>query len=297
MSPAGSSLAELISKHAIALVFTTFVLLLVATVVVLVIGRVFWRRRAALWSLVGRGLRRIGRIGFVAGLRRRFPRVFGALGRLTPESFLEVYLLGGLLVSVGVLLFAALAEDIARPSSLVAFDTQLAAALQSIWTPRVVLAFGRLTVLGSGDALAVIAVGVGLILLLRKEHSLLIGWVVATLGAGVLTYSLKAIFQRMRPEYAHISGWSFPSGHSLGSFIAYGMLAYILSHYLPRWPARITAAGLLLLVLYIGFSRLYLGVHYFSDVIAGYSAAMVWLAVCISGTEIARMRERARRSA
>jgi undecaprenyl-diphosphatase len=297
LSPGGSSLTELISQHVIALVFTSFLLLLGTVVLILVIGRLFWKRRSVVWSLVAKGVSRIGRIGIVVRVRKRFPGVFGFLGRLTPQAFLEIYLLAGLLVSVGIVFFAALAEEITEKSSLVAFDHQLAAALQNTWTPRFVLAFSRVTALGGGYSLAVIAVGVALILFLRKERSLLIGWIVATLGASVLTTVLKAIFQRMRPEYAHMSTWSFPSGHSMGSFVTYGMLTYILSRYLPSWAAGIIGAGLLLLVLFIGFSRLYLGVHFFSDVIAGYSVAMVWLAVCISGTQIARHREKARRPA
>lgn len=279
----------------IALVFASFLLLLGAVVLVLVTGRMFWKRRSVAWSLVAKGVSRIGRIGIVVRLRRRFPGVFGFLGRLTPQAFLEIYLLAGLLVSVGIVFFAALAEEVAEKSSLVAFDHQLAAALQNTWTPRFVLAFSRVTALGGGYSLAVIGAGVALILVLRKERSLLLGWVVATLGASVLTTVLKEIFQRVRPEYAHMSSWSFPSGHSMGSFVTYGMLTYILSRYLPAWAAWVIGAGLLLLVLFIGFSRLYLGVHYFSDVMAGYSVAMVWLAACISGTEIARLREKSRR--
>lgn len=265
MPSAGTTLTDLISRHAIALVFTTFLVLLLAVVVLLVIARIVWRR---------------GKVRF--------------LSHLSTTGFLQAYLVAGLLVSLGVLFFASLAEEIGEKSSLLAFDTHLASALQNAWTARTVMVFGRLTVLGGGATLATIAIGVGVILLLRKERRLLIAWIAATLGAGVLTWGLKAIFQRVRPEYAHISGWSFPSGHSLGSFVTYGMLAYVLSRFLPRWPSRIIGAALLLLVLFIGFSRLYLGVHYFSDVLAGYSAAMIWLAVCISGSEIVRMREHAR---
>ncbi len=112
----------------IALVFASFLLLLGAVVLVLATGRLFWKRRAAMWSLVGKGISRIGRIGIVVRLRKRFPGVFGFLGRLTPQAFLEIYLLAGLLVSMGIVFFAALAEEVTEKSSLVAFDHQLAAA-------------------------------------------------------------------------------------------------------------------------------------------------------------------------
>ncbi|HKO15135.1 MAG TPA: phosphatase PAP2 family protein [Gemmatimonadaceae bacterium] len=104
-------------------------------------------------------------------------------------------------------------------------------------------------------------------------------------------------FQRPRPpgaaRFLHGASFSFPSGHALGSVIGFGMLAYLLAGF---WsPARrhrfLVAATADLLVLAIGLSRLYLVVHYLSDVIAGYAAGLVWLAACITGVEIA-LRQR-----
>ena len=87
-------------------------------------------------------------------------------------------------------------------------------------------------------------------------------------------------------------GWSFPSGHAMGSLVAYGMLAYLLLRetHLGRHQRMLVIISAALLVLLIGLSRLYLGVHYFSDVIGGYAAGVVWLAACISGLEIVRRR-------
>jgi len=99
---------------------------------------------------------------------------------------------------------------------------------------------------------------------------------------------------RPRPPTAldflsHLS-WSFPSGHSMGSLIAYGMVAYLVV--LALMPRRGLQAGVVaaatLLVLSIGLSRMYLGVHYFSDVMGGFAAGVLWLSACISGLEVAR---------
>jgi membrane-associated phospholipid phosphatase len=79
----------------------------------------------------------------------------------------------------------------------------------------------------------------------------------------------------------------------MGSLVAYGMLAYLLVrevHGRRRRLAVIACATLLILL--IGLSRMYLGVHYFSDVIGGYAAGVVWLAACISGLEVVRRRPR-----
>jgi membrane-associated phospholipid phosphatase len=85
------------------------------------------------------------------------------------------------------------------------------------------------------------------------------------------------------------TSYSFPSGHAMESFVAYGMLAYLAVLWLRTWEARVAViCGAALLVVLIGFSRMYLGVHYFSDVIAGYAAGGVWLSALITGAETMR---------
>jgi len=105
---------------------------------------------------------------------------------------------------------------------------------------------------------------------------------------------LKLVIRRPRPPGAaallqHFS-WSFPSGHAMASLIGYGMLAYVLTLlWIHRRSAQIAVVlGAALLIIAIGFSRLYLGVHYFSDVVGGYAAGVLWLSACISGLEVAR---------
>lgn len=283
--------ADLLGRHALALVLVTFGAVLLVTVLALGLGRWSWRHRTRVWSLVARPYRRVARRPAVRRLARRHPRLFGFLRHFTVTEFLEAYLLGGLLVSLGVMGFVALAQRVGRPDLLVRFDHDLATALHQAWSPGTLGLLGLVTTLGSGPALSTIGVGVTLILALRRRTSLVSGWVLALVGAGLLNLALKAIFQRLRPEYADVGGWSFPSGHAMGSLVTYGMLAYLAHVHLPRWPARLVAAGLLLLVLLIGVSRLYLGEHYLSDVVAGYAAAAVWLAACVTGVEIARRRD------
>jgi undecaprenyl-diphosphatase len=119
--------------------------------------------------------------------------------------------------------------------------------------------------------------------------------VAAFLGGGLLDGVLKQIFRRPRPAWdapiAVSGGFSFPSGHAMVSLVAYGMLAYLVWLQLEHQRARVALVGCtLVLVLLIGLSRMYLGVHYFSDVIAGYAAGAVWLAACITGLEVVRRR-------
>jgi undecaprenyl-diphosphatase len=116
----------------------------------------------------------------------------------------------------------------------------------------------------------------------RQREAVL--FAVAVVGSEVMNETLKIIFQRQRPEayfgYPLPPTYSFPSGHSFVSYSFYLALAEILAA--PDWPrfrkiALWTAAALL--ILWIGLSRVYLGVHYPTDVIGGYTAAVAWTAI------------------
>ncbi|HJQ28783.1 MAG TPA: phosphatase PAP2 family protein [Rubrobacter sp.] len=109
---------------------------------------------------------------------------------------------------------------------------------------------------------------------------------VSTAGSILLTTILKAVFERARPELFdsgyHASYYSFPSGHATIAVGFYGMLTLILAYRLrgfARWAVLLFGV---LVVLLIGFSRLYLGVHFPTDVLAGYLSALLWL-VCVGG--------------
>jgi undecaprenyl-diphosphatase len=118
--------------------------------------------------------------------------------------------------------------------------------------------------------------------------------VIALAGNGLLNQTLKQIFGRVRPLDPEGSvlaqGFSFPSGHSAGAVVAYGMLAYLALRLLPaRWhlSALLTAVALIFTV---GASRLFLRVHFASDVIAGFASGTAWLALCITSIELIRWR-------
>jgi undecaprenyl-diphosphatase len=204
-----------------------------------------------------------------------------------------------LLVTLAAMLgFGGLADQVVDREELTEFDQQLAISLHHNGTVDQIGIFKAITHFGDYRTLACVGLAVSLILLFSRRWLLLIGWVVALTGSGFLNAMLKALFHRGRPVFANPwltePGWSFPSGHAMGSLIAYGMLAYIL---IVAWrvPFPRTIVSLSVgLVLTIGFSRIYLGVHFFSDVVGGYAAATMWLSICISGCEIARRRPRMR---
>ena len=232
----------------------------------------------------------------IARLRRRYDvQLRWLLRRLTPGQYLGLHLTVGLLVAGGSLwLFGGLVEDLLTGDPIVRFDRVLDDYLHSHATTHLTSFFFVVTALGSTVAVVLLGVVVTALLARRRRWTLLWTWIAAVAGSAILNWLLKVIFQRPRPHFAHpllVEGsYSFPSGHAMESFVAYGMLAYLaVLLWLRSWETRVAViCGAALVVVLIGFSRMYLGVHYFSDVIAGYAAGGVWLSALITGAEAMR---------
>ncbi|MEH2433998.1 MAG: phosphatase PAP2 family protein [Nostoc sp.] len=121
----------------------------------------------------------------------------------------------------------------------------------------------------------------------RRREATILG--IAGVGATLLNCLMKLLFGRARPAlWKHIikvGQHSFPSGHAMVSIVIYGFTGYILAKQFPEW--RFWIYGLtIILIAAIGFSRLYLGVHWLTDVTAGYGAGLVWLIACIISLEL-----------
>ncbi len=228
----------------------------------------------------------------------RHPRLAKFIvARFASEEYLGLYLTIGFLLSLAALwIFAGVTEDVVHRDPLTRFDLTLESWIRAHSTPMGDKVFLVISSLGSPGAMAAIGAGGALLLLVRRQWLVLAAWVGAFGGAGVLTIILKNIIQRPRPvdatRFLYGMSFSFPSGHALGSLVGYGMLAYVIgSTWMvgARERVRLMIATAVL-VLAIGISRLYLGVHYFSDVVAGYAVGIVWLSVCISGLQIIQVR-------
>jgi undecaprenyl-diphosphatase len=234
-------------------------------------------------------------------LRERHPHVWAFFGRrLAPGEYLGLHLTAGLLVSLAAaLLFFLIARAVVGREELTQLDESLAHhfVAHREAEPWSAATFRIITELGSFRFLSTFAVVVALVLLLRRHIMLAMVWLLALAGGGLIDGWLKLLFLRDRPP-PELRDWSideastsFPSGHSMGSIVAYGLLAYLLVRWWPRWWARVLAIAVLgALILAIGFSRTYLCAHWFSDVLGGFLAGTVWLAFCISGLEIVRRR-------
>jgi membrane-associated phospholipid phosphatase len=183
--------------------------------------------------------------------------------------------------------FAALAEDYVTGDPIIRLDHRLANGLHDHAAEPLTTIMRVVTDLGGAILLSALCLAAYTLLTRRGKRPLGAFVVGAFLGAQLLTAALKVGFRRDRPVFdeplASAGAYSFPSGHALVSLVVYGALAYVLATSLRSPLARIACfVAATLLVLAIGFSRLYLGLHYLSDVLAGFSAGTAWLLVCIA---------------
>ncbi len=201
-------------------------------------------------------------------------------------------------VAIGVValcVLGAITADVIIHGPLTRFDTTVLESLHRHATPGGATFFAAISRLGSPGAMTVLALSGVLLLATRREWIVLGGWVVAFVGARLIYILLKLAIHRPRPGSTaallqQASGWSFPSGHAMGSLVGYGMLAYVMLLLVPR-TRRFQlpiVTGTALLIIAIGVSRLYLGVHYFSDVVGGYAAGVLWLSACAAAVEVRR---------
>ena len=271
--------------------------LLVALVVGLVLGwRWFATNRASLAERTERFWQRAAAAPALQQLRARYPRALTFVAaRFARGEYLGLHVTIGFVISLaGLWLFGGITEDVIHHDPLTQFDVALLNWLHAHATPAGYAISNAISLLGSPVTMTVLALGAGLLLAVRRQWILLGGWVAAFAGGGLLNEVLKLMIRRPRPPYAaavlHHSSWSFPSGHAMGSAIGYGMLAYVLVVlWIHRRNAQVSVVlGAALLIVAIGLSRLYLGVHYFSDVVGGYAAGVLWLSACVSGLEVAR---------
>ncbi|GAB4430355.1 MAG: hypothetical protein OHK0015_15410 [Chloroflexi bacterium OHK40] len=137
-----------------------------------------------------------------------------------------------------------------------------------------------------GNGLLFIAAAVVAYLVFRRAWPELFLWIVAVGGVIVFNRVLKEYFEVLRPVVGHEDRFEestgFPSGHAMIALVTYGLLAALVAPQTAARSARLSVwGGASLLILLIGFSRLYLSVHYLSDVIGGYAAGLAWLAACL----------------
>lgn len=214
--------------------------------------------------------------------------------RLSPEGYLGLHLTIGLLVIFAAgWWFGDIAEDMSRDASSRLLDDSVTSWFQEQATPlltkvsRVVTFFGSVVFLTSASAV------LALLFAARRWGYWLLTLALGTGGGSLLNLLLKHLFHRQRPLLENplvtLSSFGFPSGHTMGATIFYGLLALFAAHSIRNWPRRfLIGCAAAFIITLIGMSRIYLGAHYFTDVIGAIAIGLAWLAFAWTGVETLR---------
>jgi membrane protein DedA with SNARE-associated domain/membrane-associated phospholipid phosphatase len=270
----------------------SLLLILVAAVVAVVALGARWvaghQERVRGWAA------RVVQRPVVGRLRARYQAQLAFMGRrLRPGQArglsLTVAFAG--LAAVG-LAFGALLQDVLGGEESALLDRPVLSWLVVHREPWLTAVLAWVTDLGASWFLVPLVLVAGLAWRWRTGGWQPLGMLAAAYGgAWLLSKLVKSIVGRPRPPLAtmaeHVTGMAFPSGHATNSAAVYGMLAVLAGTALGPWRAKVGAwAGLVLVVLAVGFSRLYLGVHWLTDVLAGWALGAAWVLVLVAGVRI-----------
>lgn len=221
--------------------------------------------------------------------------------RLSPEGTFGRHLTIGLLILIITSwLFSTIAESVVAGDAITVVDVRLAHWLHAQATPGLTNTMLTITHLHSAIGIVALSLVFGWYLIGRKEWYWLSTLALAVAGGMLLNVAIKHLFQRIRPSFDDplltLTTYSFPSGHTTGSTLFYGMLAAYLVCRTPSLPSRILIVlSACAMVTLTGVSRMVLGVHYLSDVLAAVLFGTAWLALCLTAISSVR-RHRALRT-
>jgi membrane-associated phospholipid phosphatase len=214
--------------------------------------------------------------------------------------FIGAALAAGLLAAaVALLVFVSLGYQV-RSGAPTGVDLTVRTWVHSLETPRLTDAMWAASYYGAPVRLLPLGLAAAAVFQIRRWRRGAVLVLVAIAGAGVLNLGLKTLFGRARPEaffdqYPVPESFSFPSGHALFAACFFGGIAVLASHRLNSWVAEIVVwLACVFLILLIGVSRIYLGVHYPTDVIGGFAVGIVWVMSVALGDRLAERRRRLR---
>lgn len=206
---------------------------------------------------------------------------------MVEQQYPLLYIAASLLVSALMLTaFSMLAWETLFRNTMRLFDDSFVWLIRYFANPVLDKVMIVISDIGFGTSYIVIVGTAFLVLVYLKRWWEMAALAICLAGGAVLSYLLKILFHRARPELFRVvqeTGFSFPSGHALATMCFYGMVAFLIMRSINSWRGRLTVITLALIMsVAVGISRIYLGVHYPTDVAAGYAAGSMWLAFCIS---------------
>ena len=199
--------------------------------------------------------------------------------------------------------FVQLTDELAE-NDLVGVDEAVTEAIVSYRGDGLTDFLTFATHLGDRNAYAAITAMLALFFFLKKRSwKFILQTTVVLALASLSSIVLKRVFNRERPsleQLVEVNTLSYPSGHSMSAMAFYGFLIFLcVRHGMPRWLRFVLVTILILLIISIGISRIYLGVHYPTDVAGGFIGGLIWVTFCavvFSIFELLRKRQRARRT-
>jgi membrane protein DedA with SNARE-associated domain/membrane-associated phospholipid phosphatase len=261
-------------------------------------GREFWIIAISLWRSIKEAV--IQNAHMLLWMQKH-PRSISFL-----KARFDTTIFSGLTLSILTLAFvyvlallAGIVEDLITSDPIVAADIRIANLFLLFRTGVLTNIFTWITLLGKSQVILVfIFISVALLWLWRKKYCIFPLFIAVT-GSEAFTYLGKLAFHRPRPEMAVYAehSFSFPSGHATIAFAFYGFAAYLLMRFVKSWKRKVNIFFVtILLIIAIGFSRVYLGVHYISDVWSGYLVGAMWLIIAISFSEWLGYQEKSDKS-
>jgi membrane protein DedA with SNARE-associated domain/membrane-associated phospholipid phosphatase len=231
----------------------------------------------------------------VAAMRRRFaPWLEFLRYRLSPQGYLGLQLTMGLMFLIGSCwLFGGIAEDVMHGDPLTIIDKNVAEWVHERTTPGMLAVMQLITNLASLAWMAGVASLTVLVLWWKRYWYHLLAFLLVLPGGMILAFLLKIAFHRSRPSFEDsiliFQSYSFPSGHTMAATLLYGMFAVlgVIAIHSWRWRVLIVISACVM-VLLVGFSRVYLSAHYLSDVLGAISAGLAWLALCVTAVNTLR---------
>ncbi|XYJ09196.1 phosphatase PAP2 family protein [Telluria sp. B2] len=230
-----------------------------------------------------------------------------ATARVSPEEEFGLHLTVGVLVLLLAMAgFARIAGAVVAGAPITQLDVELANWLHAHAHQSLILRnfMMGITHLHSTPGMLTLTALAGWWFYSRGARHWMLTLLAAVPGGMMLNVLMKHTFERARPHFDEplltLSTYSFPSGHTVAATLFYGLLACYLTRHAHGWARR---AGIVLLaclmVALVAGSRLYLGAHYLSDVLAATAEGCAWLSICVTGVATLRRRQaaRARRSA
>ena len=219
--------------------------------------------------------------------------------RLSPEGYLGWHLtLGALLMLVAGWVFGGIADAVAGADTITLIDVDIAHWLHAHANPTLTKFMLLITHMHGVPGIVVMSLLTGIVFVWKKEWYWLLALAVSVGGGMIINVLVKHAFQRARPSFDDplllLTTYSFPSGHTAGATLFYGALATYLFYRIRSWRWRMPIVAIaILMVLAVGVSRMYLGVHYLSDVLGAIAESTAWLALSLTTVSALRRRKEA----